>query len=93
MSRFVEVRRSRGTAQNRHAASLGQRSRLHLVAEELEDLGTRADERDSVRGASAREARVLAEKAVAGMNRVAARLFGERNNLFSIEVRGRAHAS
>ncbi len=91
--RFVEARRPRGAAQDRHAASAGQRSRLHLVAEQLEHLGARSDERDSGVGASPRKAGVLTQKAVTGMNRITARLFRQRNNLFSVEIHRSARAT
>ena len=92
-ARVVEARRRRGAAQNRHTASLGQRARLHLVAEQLEHLGARSDEGDAGEGAAAGEGGVLTEKAVAGMNRVAARFFGERDYLLAVEISSRARAA
>ena len=92
-SHLAERRRPRGAAQDWHAAFFCERARLHLVAEQIEHLGARSDKRDAGVGASAREAGVLAEKAVARMNRVAAGFFGDRNNLFAVEICGRARAA
>ena len=86
-SRLVapEVPGSTGTP---HA--LRQHARLHLVAEQLENLRPRADERDPFLGAAAGEVGVLAEEAVARMDRVAAGRLRDRDDLLDVEIGGGA---
>src|SRR5271170_6543633 len=87
---FVERGRPQGPAHHGHAAALGQRARARLVAEEFEDLRPRTDERDSLRGAMSRERGVLAQEAVARMDRVASSGACRGDKLLAVEIRGRA---
>ena len=57
-----------------------------LVAGHLEHLGWRADERDAVRGRLLGELGVLGEEAVAGIDRVGARLLRDADDLVDVEV-------
>ena len=91
--RVVEAGRARGPRHHRDAASLGDRARLHLVAEQFEDFRARSDEDDSLFVASARERRVLAQEAVAGMDGVASGFLGDCDDAFGIEIRFRADAA
>jgi hypothetical protein len=91
--RLVQAGRARRSRQHRHARAFGQQSRLHLVAEQLEYFRPRPDEFDSFVGASMSELRVLAEKAVARMDRVASRGLGDRDDLFEVEIGGGARAA
>ena len=87
--RLVEAGRTRRSRQNRHARTLRQQARLHLVAEQLQDFRPRPDEAQPFLGASMSEFRVLAEKAVARMYRVApGGGFRDRNDLFEVEICG-----
>ncbi len=84
------MRRSR---QHRHSTSLGERPRPQLVAEKLEHLRARPDEADTLLSALPGKSRVLAQEAVARMNRVASGLPGDGQNLLAVEVRGGAGAA
>ncbi len=88
-ARLCEASRTARPAQHRHAAALGQRSCRHLVAEECERLGPRPDEGEAGLGAAPREARLLAQEAVARVHGVAPRLPGDRDELLAVEVRAR----
>ena len=88
----LEAGRARRAGQHRHSDALRQRPRAHLVAEQLEHLGPRADELDPFFGRVAGEAGILAEEAVAGMDRVASRRFRDRHDLFDVEIGGGADA-
>ena len=48
--------------------------------------GARTNEGDSLLGAAARERRVLAQKAITGMNRVAAGFLGDRDDALTVEI-------
>ncbi len=87
-ARLVEARRPRRRGQHRHAAALREGARARLVAERLEHRGAGAHEREPGRGAAAREARLLAEEAVARVHRVAPRLARRGHDLLGVEVRG-----
>ena len=63
---------------------------LGLVAEQLELVGSRPHEDQARVGASAREGRILRQEAVAGMDRVAARRLGRRDDAADIEIGGGA---
>ena len=73
-----------------HAAAFRQRLGRDLVAEQIERLGRRADEDDALLGAAPRQRGILAEKAVAGMQRVAAGRLGGRDDRLDIEIGPRA---
>src|SRR5207244_12707622 len=88
-ARLFEARRAARPAQHGHAAALGQGSRRNLVAEEGERLGPRADEGEAGLGAAPREARLLAQEAVARVHGVAPRPPGDREALHDVEVRPR----
>src|SRR5208282_3516988 len=89
---LLEARRSLGGSQDGYAALGGDRSRAHLVAEEIENLGPRPDEQDSCFGATAREYGILAQEAVTRMDRVAAGAQRNRDYLLDIQVGGSADA-
>ncbi len=63
-------------------------ARFQLVAEQVERLGGRANERYARRSDGARETCVLRQKAVAGMDSVAARLLRQRDDARGIEIGG-----
>src|SRR5947207_2707765 len=87
---LFHARRPARPAQHGHAATLGQGPRRQLVAEERERLGPRSDEGQAGLGAAPREARLLAQEAVARMHGVAPRLAGDREELLDVEVRARS---
>ena len=65
----------------------------HLVAEDLKDFRPRSGENNLFLGAPAREVGVLAQEAVARMDRIAARLLRNLQDLFDIEIGRRANAA
>ena len=75
---LVQVGRRRGGPQGRDAGGPGRLQGPHLVAGQLEHLGRRADEGDAGLDAGAGQVGVLAEEAVAGIDRVGAGLAGRR---------------
>ena len=83
---LIEGSPATGPRQDRNPARLGQASRPGLVAKLGEALGSRAHEDESGGLAASREILGLAEKAVARMDRVAARLDGAAHDLLGIEV-------
>ncbi len=87
------ARRARSPLQDRHAAALGERSSAALVAQELEHLGARTDERDARRRAAPREVRVLGQEAVARVKRVAAGLARHGDQLLGVQVCARARTA
>ncbi len=89
----LERRGAARTGQDGDAAALRERARLGLVAEQLERLRTRADERDARGRASAREIRALGEEAVAGVNRVAPGVVRDAHDLLGVEIRARPAAA
>ncbi len=74
--------------QQRHSAAACEVARACLVAEELEHVRPRPDEADSGFRAAPREGGVLGLKAVARVDRVAARFSGQRDDLRDVEVGG-----
>jgi hypothetical protein len=68
----VDVGAGLGAAQGGQPGLLGRGDRASLVAREVQDAGRRADEGDAVGGALLGEVGVLAEEAVAGVDRVGA---------------------
>ena len=69
-----------GPRQDRHPAALRERPRPSLVAEQLEGLRGRSDESDAAFRASPGELRVLAQKAVSGVDGVAPRALRGRED-------------
>ena len=90
---LAKTGRTRSAGQQWHPDALCQRSRAHLVAEQLEDFRPRADELDPFFGRAAGEPGVLAEEAVAGMDSVASGRFRDRHDLFDVEIGGGAGAA
>ena len=78
-----------GALDHRHAAAPGERLGFDLVAEQIERLGRRPDEDDTFLGATPRQQGILAEKAIAGMQRVASRRLRRRNHRLDIEIGAR----
>ena len=70
---LLQAGRPAGAFDDRHAASFCQRLGLRLVAEQLERLRRRPDEDDAFLDAAPGQRGVLAEEAIAGMQRVACR--------------------
>ena len=77
---------------DRNAVLLRERPGPRLVAEQLQCFGRRADETDARVEAATGETGVLAQKAVARMDRVAFVLGGGPQQLLSVEVGGGAGA-
>ena len=78
--------------EHRHVVLLGQRAGAGLVAEELQRLDAGPDEDDALLRAAPREAGVLGQEAVAGVQRVAAGRLGRRDHSLDVEVGGRPDA-
>ncbi|MDT4831994.1 hypothetical protein FQZ97_655290 [compost metagenome] len=74
----------------RQAATGRQLAGAGLVAEQIQGLGSGADETDAGRLALAGEAGVLAEEAIAGVHRVAAVRAGDLHQLRAVQVGRRA---
>ncbi len=87
---LLQAGRPAGALDDRHAALLGQRLGLRLVAEQVERLRRRPDEDDALLGAAPGERGILAEKAIAGMHRVAFGRLGGRYHGLDIEIGPRA---
>lgn len=87
---LVERGRARGAGDNRHAAF--SREVLGLVAEQVERLRRRADENDLLLGATPCQLRILAEEAIARMQRIAARSPGRRDHRLDVQIGARAAA-
>jgi hypothetical protein len=85
--RLRERHRARAARHHRHVALRGQRAGARLVAEQAELLGRRADEDEARVRAGLREVGALAEKAVAGVHRVAALRPGNGDQRGDVEVR------
>ncbi len=81
-----------GAGQDGHAGLAGDPARGGLVAEQIQRLRAGADEDQPGIGAGAGEGRVLAEEAVAGMDRVAAGFAGGSDDLGGVEVGRHADA-
>ena len=91
-ARLVQRHRLGHSGDHRHAVLLRQRPRPRLVAEQLQRLGRRPHEAQPRFMAGAREPGVLAQEAVARMDRVAAVLGGGPQQLLAVEVGGRPGA-
>ena len=83
---LVYTRRTGRPRQNRHIASFGQRSSLSFVAKQRQRFDLGPNKSLPSLGTAPGELRVFAQKPVAGMNRSAARLCGQRNDLLDIEI-------
>ena len=81
-----------GAGQQWHSETLGEGPGAHLVAKELEDVRSRADELDLRFGHAASKAGVLAQESVAGMDGVASGGLRDRHDLFDVQIGGRADA-
>ena len=88
----VERSATGGGRHHRHIALRGQFERAALVAEQGKLLGRGADERDTCCRACLREVGTLAQKAVAGMDRIAASGARRAENGVDIEIGGRTIA-
>ena len=88
--RLVQCGRAGGAFDHRHATPLGQPLGFDLVAEQIERLGGRSDENDPLLGATPRQLRVLAEKAIARVQRIAAGRLRGGDHRFDIEIGARA---
>ena len=75
-----------GARRRRHAGRARHLPRLDLVAEGVEHRGRRPDEGDARLGHAPREARVLAEQAVARVDALGARLEGRGDDGLGVEV-------
>ena len=84
--RVVCVRQDGAAGEDGDACSLGQRPRRHLVAKEFERFGSRPDEAQPMAGTEAGEGGVLAQEPIAGMDRVAAILLRQRDDLLGVEI-------
>ncbi len=76
----------RSALDDRRACPRGGVPRAELVAEHIERFGRRSDERYPGRSDGAGEAGILGEKAVAGMDRVAAGCLSERDDARAVEI-------
>ena len=72
--------------EDRHARLVGEVAGCGLVAERLQQLHPRADERDAGLAAGRRELGVLREEAVAGVDAIHAVGLGERDDAVDVEV-------
>ena len=75
-----------GAVDDRHAAALGQRLGLGLVAEQFQRGRRRPDKGDAFLGAALGQCDVLAEETVAGMQRIATGRLCRRNDGLDIEI-------
>ena len=87
---LVEAGRTAGAIDNGNAAFFCQRLGLRLVAEQVQRLRRRADEDDPLFCATPRQRGVFAEKAVAGMQRIAPARFRSRDDRLDVEIGPRA---
>ena len=78
--------RLRAAGENRHPSTLGEVAGGGLVAERLEELHPRADERDPRRQAGRGKLGILREEAVARVDRVYAVRLGQRHDPIEVEV-------
>ena len=85
--RVLGVLQQARSRQQRHARVQGQAARLVLQAELPQLRGTRPDEGDAALLERLREGRVLAEEAVAGVNRLGAGANNRSEQLLRIQVR------
>ena len=87
---LVQRGRAGGAFDHGQAAALGEPLGFDLVAEQIERFGGRPDEDDPLLCATARQQRILAEKTIAGVQRVAIRSLRRRDHRFDIEIGARA---
>ena len=83
---LIQRGRAGGPLDHGHAAAFGELLGCDLVAEQIERLGRRSDENDPLLRATPRQQRIFAEKAIAGMQRVAFGRLGGGNDRLDIEV-------
>ena len=88
--RLLQRGRAAGAFDHRQAAAPGQSLGLDLVAEQFERIRRRPDEDDALLRTAPRQRGVLAEKAVAGMQRIASGRLRGRDHRFDIEIGPRA---
>ena len=74
------------SGQNRHSGGSGQTAGGRLVAEKFEQFGRWADEGDTGLGAGTREAGVLRQEAVSGMDGVNLALDGQGDDARDVEI-------
>ena len=91
-SRLVEAGRPAGALDDWHVALFRQRFRLRLVAEQVERFRRRPDKDDALLDAAPGERGILAEEAVAGMDRVAPGRLGGCDHRLDVEIGPRAAA-
>jgi hypothetical protein len=84
--RGVQAGGTVGAGQHRHAGLARDAARGGLIAEQIQGLGTGADEDQPGIGAGTGESGVLAEEAVAGVDRVAAGFAGGGDDLGAVQV-------
>ncbi len=82
----VLTKRGFGTGNGGHSNGVGQAPRGSLVAERVELVGGRADEGHPGGVARAREARILGEESVAGMEGVGAALLRDGDDLIDVQI-------
>src|SRR6185369_8447492 len=87
--RLLQRHGARASGHQGHAALRGEGARPCLVAKQSQVLDRRADERNSIFGASLREVGSLAEKTVTRMDRIAATFPGDRDDAGDVEIGGR----
>jgi hypothetical protein len=75
-----------GAGERRHVRLLRDALGGRLVAEHLEQLGRRPDERDPVLRARSGEAGVLGQEAVSRVDRVGPVLLGDRDDLLDVQI-------
>jgi hypothetical protein len=83
---LVDVGRRRGGRQHGQPGLARRLQRKDLVARELEHVRRRPDEDQAGRDGCPRELRVLRKKAVAGVDRVCARLLSDPDHLGDVQV-------
>ena len=87
LERLLERRHGlRGPGHDRHPCGLHELTRTRLRAHRLDGARGRPDEHDAGLLARGREARVLGEEAVAGMDRLRARPPGDLDDLLDVQV-------
>jgi hypothetical protein len=89
-ARLVQRHGPRQAARHRHVVVLRELPRAGLVAQKVEHLRTGPDEDEARFGAAARQLRVLAQEAVAGMHGIAAGAARRLDDGIDVEVGGGA---
>ena len=90
--RSGEIDGSGAAGQDRHIVFGRQGPRLRFVTEQFQRIDGRSDEGDPFLVAAPGQLRTFGEEAVAGVQRVAARLLGRADHCFDIEVGPRSDA-